>query len=326
MANDALFTIQTSLLAIDDSTQNSNPLRRYFDWVRSSKGVLVSNPSDVPYSLTAGETQLLFSGVRTLSLSGSVNFSLLQSTLSAFNYVLTAPSVAVFRTERVMTFSGTHTITATVNTNGTLLLTANGETPFGAALAGDAVFIPGVSTGDGAGPFDELNVGYWVIVQATSGTLLLKRPVGLSFVGVGQTTTNVAVGQLQVFSSAGVQPGDSVALSGAFLPVSGTFQVLSVTAHRVIFSSTEPLATFGSVSATSSDLQVYSKKKSWIWVEADQPCTLIVNGLTYAPLKPKVPGDKEKVATFHMDGDVFSLSATNLSTSSSLNLKLFAVE
>lgn len=326
---DAQLRFSSNVLAFADTEITSDPTQRYVDWSRSTV-VDVENPQQYSRVIAPGDTLEIFSGVRATSINGTTEFDLTLSTLSEDRYRFTYNGTGAnpaFRTNRNLTPNG-HTLTWVVNINETLTLTSSQAGEFSAVQSGDVLFVPGVSTGDSAGPFNVLNEGFWEVVSATGTTLQLVRPDGTSFSGYSQVVVSTANSNLMAYSAAGVQVGDTVDISIGFSsPVLKAFTIDRVTPgwFEIISTSALPVAETGA--PTASGMLFYSNAKRFIKIESDQECIVRVNGDTsnYCRVSPWTAGDSSYVGEFVKVGPTWSLSVVNRS-SSSLNLTVITVE
>jgi hypothetical protein len=156
--------ITSKAVAFSDSPQSGNqPLRKNFDWTRSLS-LSVSSPKSYEQEIGPGGSATFFSGVRSVGSFAvpDTGFNVIASPLAAGRYRFTYSGQPPFRTDRGLTLS-THPLTVAVNSDSTATMTL-GSGNWGTADAGDIVFIPGVSTGDSAGPLNILNEGFWVVL------------------------------------------------------------------------------------------------------------------------------------------------------------------
>lgn len=105
------------LSTYSDSSPSNNPSLSNFKWSREITGIPASNPISEAFSLAPGESKTIFSGVRTLGVDGTTNFTLSLKPLSSSTYRLLATSGAapLFRTARSTGANATTQVTATVN-------------------------------------------------------------------------------------------------------------------------------------------------------------------------------------------------------------------
>jgi hypothetical protein len=334
---DGTLNLDSSSVAYGDSPLTSAPLQKYFDWQKSQRGIPVGNPQSTPYSVVPGSSLTVFNGTRTLTADGTTVFALTldpqDTTGTTYFLTQTAGTAPGFRTDRGLTLSGS-TLSVTPQANNSVLFTITAGGTFSGVLAGDSIFIPGLSTGDPAGPFNTINEGPWVVLAVQDSTdLILVRPSGSTLAFVGQTNVILSANsQFQAFSAAGVQVGDSVDISAGVTspsPLLSTFPVIGVTANRMVILSTNPLPLLTGITFVVSppSLVVYSNGKRWLRIEADQACAVQVNGDTGATqrLTPWSPADPQQVAIYEKVGPAWSLTVANRSTAT-LNLLVFSAE
>lgn len=325
---DGTLNLVTSIVAYTDSNTNSNPQERSPQHGKTFLGLPIENPGGDNYSVEAGATKSVFSGVRSTSIANDTEFTLTLSSLASNRYRFThsAGTAPAFRTNRNLT-ANTHTITIVVNANATITMTSS-FADFGAVIVGDIIFIPGTTTGDTAGPFDALNEGYWQVLSTSTTILQLSRLSGTSFEAAAEVVTITANSQLQAFSAAGVQVGDGLNISNGFATsVLQAYTVIAVNPSwfEVYSTNTLPVSAIGI--PTTSGIAFYSSLKRMVYVEADQDCVIKLNGDTnnYQRLQPWLSGDKTMVAQYLKVGPAWSLDVENKSTNV-LNLFVAHVE
>ena len=284
----AFLNLDIGILGYEDTPITSAPLLQKPNWTRNLRGLRVASPGAFPVGpIPAGGSATILDGSRTLTLSNSTTFALTLDPLDATQYFLTwtAGTPPGFRTDRGLTLSGsTLSVTPQANASAIVSVTAGGGT-FAGVVAGDNVFIPGISTGAVPGPFNPVNEGLWVVLNVTDSTdIVLVRPAGSTAGYAAQVgvviTSNV---QFQAFSAAGVQVGDSLDISaGALLPspLIDTFTVTGVTAQQLQFTSTAPLPLVTALVPTIAGFNVYSQAFNFLYIEADQECAIQTNGDT----------------------------------------------
>ena len=326
----AKLRLSSNVLAYADQNINSNPAKRFTDWSRVIFQDVV-NPKENQLMIDPGATLAIFSGVRTTSIDNTTQFLLSISSLSPdlYRFTYNAGTLPVFRTDRGLTLNG-QTLTLLVNANQTLQVTASTTGAFASVVIGDTIFIPGVSTGDVSGPFNPLNEGEWQAIglDSTHTILQLVRPPGSAFSAYGEADVLTANSQFQAFSAAGIQIGDSVAISmGWALPVLRTFVVEDVNPKWIQVTSTLPLPVAQLGTPTAAGMIFYSNAKRFLKVEADQECVLQQNGDTsnLCRLSPWQAGDPNNIAEYTKVGPTWSLSVVNMSNTVA-NVLIITVE
>lgn len=317
----ANLSLTSKAVAFGDSTNNNNPVRNYFDWSRSYSGISVKNPKSQPETIDPGGSKTFFNGVRSTSLDNTTAWALSLNPLdpSRYRFTWTGGTSPSLRSDRALTLSGV-VVTVQRNLNGSINLTLASGT-FGSVVAGDVVFIPGVSTGDATTVFSEVNTGFWQVLAVVSSTnLQLVRPSGTAFTGTGEVVTLASNAQVQAFSATGVQVGDSVAISAGFVAATRkTFQLVSVTSKWFEVVSAVALAAETGITPTATGMVFYTAAKRFLRVESDQDVVVQYNGDTSETnrLTPDQPGDDERVAWLEKCfGPVWSLTVINKSASS----------
>lgn len=314
----ATLNVATKVLAFLDSQVSSNPRLRAVDWTRDLSGIAVEDPRSQALRLDAGTSQTIFDGTRTLTVDNTTAFSLTLSTLDAatrYRLARTAGTAPGFRTDRSLTPAGmTFTLVATANAT---LTVASSAPVFGAVVSGDQVFIPGLTTGDAAGPFNVQNAGFWTVLSAPdSQHLTLVRPAGTDFEGVSEVVTVVANTDFQACTAAGVQVGDVLDLLSGF-SVATSFNIVAVTAGWVEFSSSVPLANETGVIPTASGIAIYSDLRNFLYLESSQEIAVRLNGDTGSTqrVQPLDASDPTRPGVFMKWGPAFKLVVVNRSAS-----------
>lgn len=322
---DAKFSLITNLVAYADSGITTNPRLRYMDWSRQQLGLAVNNPETKSFKVNPGQSLTVFDGsvVITIGTSNPFNLSLNPTSSTTYRIVSPLAVAGTFGTLTAPGFTG-QGATLTLNANQTLTVTAASGTPFTGAAVNDAVFMPGVATGDAATNVDPLNVGYWRILSVAPATVTLTRGSGV-FSGVSQTITAINSNDLQIFNTP-VKVGGSLSVNGGFAAGSrDVYRITAVTAKWIEFFSATPLALETGVTLSSSDLQVFSSSKRFVRIESDQECVVQINGDTssFQKLTPWVPG--EAPAEYTRTGPTWKLVLNNTSQSS-MNVTVLSVE
>lgn len=333
----ATFNISSNHIIFGEDTVTSQPALKYVDWTQNFNGIQVSQPSSRQYELQPLESVTLFSGVRSLLIDVTTEFDLTLSSLSTSVYRMTntAGTAPGFRTTRAVSVSG-ETITVTVNNNATaeFALSAVSVPTFSAVTAGDTLFLPDTTTGDSASPFNVLNVGFWVVLSVTNSgaganrKLICRRLAGEAFVGVSEVVAVTANPQVKVFSSTGVQAGDTLKVLAGFSSVTRkSFIITTATDTWIEFTSGEPLPLESDVLPGVSGLTIYSSAKNFIRVEVDQESVLRLNSDTTdnMVLSPRSPGVATDVAHFELWGPVYQAVLVNKSTSATLKATVITV-
>jgi len=256
-------------------------------------------------------TVTFFDGTRSISANSTTVFTLTLSPLvldPVYRLTWTAGTAPMLRTPRYVDLTDL-LVTITVNANETATF-ASDDGIFSAVQVGDTIFIPGVSTGDPAGPFSEANCGFWnVLARSTDGsTMQLARRAGQPFSALGELVTVIAVGDLVAFSSGPVQIGDSVYISAGFSqPILRTWRVRELTATWFEIVASDPLPST-EVQTAGTPPVFYSSAKRALVLTVDQEADAVINGVSRR-LSPPSPGSVPAVLA--LTGPVYSLSVTS---------------
>lgn len=291
-----------------DQHSSNNPSLNNFKWDREINGLPVSNPLSQAFTLAPGESKTLFNGTRTLAQDNTTQYSLTLVPLSANTYQLSAVGGALpnFRTPRTPGSDATTQITVTQN--GPLLTFAStGGTPL-ALISGGAVVGDYVRLGN---LFNPLNQGEQKILALTATSFTVANEIGTPegpiTLGSGFAT------QLQIYSAAGVQVGDTLVISGGFSSVTqNSYVVTSVAANYLQFYTTDVLPLEGPI--TTQAVAVYSSAKRLVYLETDQKCTVVTNGANNCPVSPFIINNSVKPGIFMNTSTIFSLTVVNNST------------
>jgi hypothetical protein len=321
----------SALVIYEDSSANNNPLAQNVNWRRTIPATVVSKPLSDKYSIPPNVSQILFSGTRTTAIDGTTVFSIALNNTNPnlYRVTYTSGTAPVFRTDRALTLSGS-TITVAINNNATATFTTSAGN-FNAVVVGDVVFVPTALTGDSSlnSPFNVLNGGFWTVLAKTVSVLTLMRLPGQTFSGVAEAVALTSNAQLQAFSSAGVQVGDTLEISAGFSPVTQrTFIVSTVTPTIVEFLSTVSLPLETGISPVTG-MAFYSSAKRFIRIETDQEIAVRLNGDTSSNCRvsPRVAGDLVTgFGSFEKWGPTWSLEVVNRSRSATVNLIVISAE
>lgn len=313
------FNFLIFLNSYSDANSSNAPSLSNFKWARETNGLSVNNPQSLAFSLAPGETRSLFSGLRILTQNGSTQYSLTLKALTTNTYILshsggTAPD---FRTPRSPGADATTQITATMN--GPLVTFAStGGTPL-ALIAGGVVVGDYVRLGN---LFNQANQGEKKIIALTATSFTVENELGAA---EGPITLGAGfASQLQIYSALGVQVGDTLVISGGFSVVTqGSYKISAVGAEFIEFFSADALPTEGPI--TTQAVAVYYAAKKLVYLEADQLCSMSLNGVAGNEIKPFVINNGTIPGVFMRTSTIYSMSVTNNSTDPA-NLFLASVE
>lgn len=298
------FNILVSLQSYKDTNPTNNPSMSHFKWSREQQGLSSEKPISQELSLAPAESKLIFDGSRTLTHDGTTQYSLTKKPLISNTYILknVAGTATNFRTPR--TSGADATTQVTVSKNGTLVtLTSTAGTAL-SLISGGVIVGDLVSLGSG---LNSLNQGVFKILSLTATSLSLENVSGAAEVVVlGASFAS----NLEIFSSSGVQVGDTVKISGGFSPVSReSFEITAVFSNRIeIFSSkTLPEET----NILTNAINIYSAAKKFIYIESSDHLTLTINGTSQVTIEPFVETSGNKPGMYFQKSTIWSLSCNN---------------
>jgi len=316
------------VVAYCDQARTSNPQKTPINWGTSLINLPFENAGTLPVELPPGATQTVLNGTRSLTIDGTTVFSLISSPLSASRYRIfaTGGTAPGFRTARAVTLNSIAVI-VTVAANLTVSVAAQSGTPFSAIVAGDQVFVPGLSTGDPAGPFNSLNEGWWTVLTASSTVLVLTRGTG-AFSATSETVTPTDDVSFFAFSPSGTQIGDTLRLSAGFVASAlSSYEILAVTAGWVEFQGLLPLANQTGIEPTAAGVSIYTSAKRLLLIETDQEIVVQLNGGTDLSnvVTPILPGNCRFTGVFMKFGTVWQVTLIN-NSSATANVSVCSAE
>lgn len=304
------------------SSSSNAPSQSNFRWNFDLSSIPATNPTSQQYTVAPGQTLPLFSGTRTLSQDGTTRYSIALKALATSTYVLSGVSGTLpnFRTPRSTGANATTQVTVTVN-GPVVTFTSTGGTPFalGGVSVGDNVTIGNL--------FNPLNQGTFSIISLTATSFSVSNLFGA---GEGPITLGAGFAtQVQIYSAAGVQVGDTLVISSGFSPVTwGSYKVTAVYAESLEFSSTAVLPQESNI---LTQVNIYSNAKQFVYMESDAKVFLVINGVTACDIEPFLitnfntgcPNNRPGV--FMLKSTIYSLSVVNNGLSPA-NILLISVE
>ena len=289
-----------------DSNPTNNPSNNNFKWTRNFNSLPSENAESLAFDLQPGESKSLFSGTRALGQDGTTIYSIALKPLSTHTYVLTATAGAMpnFRTPRSIGADATTQVSVTRNGNVTTFTSVAGTAfNFATTVVGDFVRI-----GD---QFNPLNRGEWKIIGKTSNSISVVNDLGTV---EGPITLGSTFANFQVYSSTGVQIGDTLVINSGFsLVTRGTYKVTSVGANFLEFYFTGVLP---QETGIQTQVIIYSEAKQLIYLESDKKCDITINGTLASNIEPFIVNDSVTPGVFLLKSTVYSLEVTNNSTDS----------
>lgn len=329
MAN--IVNIIAQFLSYSDNGGNTdNPQQRNFDWSRRLSALKMSRPSSDVIYIPPGESSVLFDGLRTTTLNATSVMDLTLLTGSTYQIKVTA-GPSGFRTARTIT--GLAGCAVTINNNSVATFNFAGATFGGGIQVGDILRISGQCTND-TGPysFNSLNAGQWRIIGISGAVIQAVRAVGRSFEGVTETIVTVGAGQVEIYSSAGIQKGDKFEIKGGFSITSRrVYEVLDAKPTAIQFVSTLPIPEETGVAypdpITNGDsLVFYVNAKRLVYIESNQDVVVKFDDDTSESVKinPITPGDPTLVGFMSKFGSTYKLEVVNKSVNTAEVLFFFA--
>ena len=301
-----------------------SPLMRSFDWTRRMTGLSVGNPQSDNFVLSPGQTVSVFNGSKPNPLDTSSVLDLLSVGNGLYRLNVTAGS-SEFRTRR--SISGISNCSISINNLSMAVFNFSGST-LSSVQIGDTMRIKGSSTHD-SGPFafNSLNSGNWLIIGKNGTSLSCVRPVGETFTAAAESISD-ASGDIDIYSSSGLQKGDKMQISGAFSLASfRSYELKEVTPDYLDFISTVALPIETDISYIDNAINFYTSAKKYIYMESDQVCVVQFNGSSDITNKivPVAAGSPTLPGFLSQTGDFYSCDVTNKSLNV-LNLKIFSGE
>lgn len=290
------------LNSYSDVNASNAPSMSNFKWARDVNSCCANNPQSQSAQIAPGATLNLFSGLRTLAQDGTTNYSISLIPLSSNTYQLSAVSGTLpnFRTPRSTGADATTQVTAVVN-GPVVTFTSTGGTNFNLAgvQVGDQVIIGNL--------FNALNQGTWTIISVSSTSFSIENELG---VNEGPITLGSGfASQIQIFSAAGVQIGDTLFISSGFSPASfGSYKITAVAAQSIQFYST---AVLPQQSPVNTEVAIYSSVKNLIYLESDSKVNVILNGIDACDIEPFVINNCVQPGVMLLKSTVYSLSLQN---------------
>jgi len=307
------------LQSYEDGFTSNSPLKRNFQWTRETQ-LSTSAALSETFQIAPQSTQTLFSGTRVLTQDGTTQYSLAPVFASdLYQLTNTGGTVPGFRVLRTIATDATTQVTTSLNGPVLTFAFTGGTLPnLSSVQPGDEVLIGNL--------FNQLNQGIWQIISKTTTSISVVNQSG--YIQGPITLGSGFATQLRIFSSTGVQVGDTLVISSGFSPVSwGSYIVTQVTDYYLQFSYTGSLPTEGPI---TTEVAVYSMAKTTIYLETDQNVELLINGAVSGPIvSPMVsPTTKTNIifpGLFLMNGTVWSLSLVNNSITPA-NVTLLSAE
>ena len=295
-----------SLNSYLDTNSSNNPNLNVIKWTRDFQGLVVDKPQSLQFCLAPGETRTVFSGTRTLTQDITTQYQLSLKAGTSSTYILenvggTAPG---FRASRASGADATTQVTVTQNGEVSTYTSSSG-TLFslisGGVVVGDKVNIGSL--------FSAGNQGTFTVIARNATTLSVQNNNG---VAEGPITLGVDFAdQVRLYSSSGVQSGDTVRIFGGFSPATqGSYEVTFAQDNLVEFYSTSSLP---SEIITTDSLNIYSQAVRMIYIESDRKVSVQTNGAAQGEIDPIISGTESKPGMLLKCETAWSLVLTNIS-------------
>lgn len=326
-----IINIITQFLSYSDNSGNTdNPQQRNFDWSRRLSALKMARPSTDVIYVPPGESSVLFDGLRPTTLDATSVMDLTLLTGSTYEIKVTS-GPSGFRTAR--TISGLAGCAVSINNNSVATFNFTGATFGGGIVVGDILRIAGQCKND-TGPysFNSLNAGLWRIIGINGSVLQAARPTGRSFEGATETIVAVSAGQVEIYSTSGIQKGDKFEIKDAFSITSRrVYEVLDAKPSAIQFVSTLPLPEETGIAypdpITSGDsLVFYVNAKRLVYIESNQDIVIKFDNDTSESVKvnPILAGDPSLIGFMSKFGSTYKLEVVNKSVNVAEILFFFA--
>ncbi len=314
----------TGLTAYNDATSgviNNNPKYKVADWARSYFGLTVTNPQSQSFVIPPNSSLTLFDGSRSTSIDNTSVFSITNTVGSTYQVAYESGTAPAFRTARSIATTLTATFNVTVNNSSLVSISQSAGTAvdFSTVQVGDILYISGESN------FNIGNQGYFSILAKGSNYLQFTN---ISAAAESNIALTSGLSDFQIFSSSGVQVGDTAVISAGFSPVTyGSYQITAVTPGFFEFVSSQPLPLESGITPTTSGLNIYNNSKYVIFLETDKNCFIRFDAETnnVTTIEP-FAADTGVLSMFFKTGSNYKAILTNRSTVSNCNVYFFSCE
>ena len=304
--------ITNTINIYSDQTQTNSPLKNNVNWQYSTLGIEVNEPESKSVKIAGSQTELIFSGEVITSVDNTTAFDLEVNPGVANTYQLnhvsgTAPG---FRTLRAI--STTDLTEFTLSISGDILTIE--ATPFITTniLLGDIVRLDSI--------FNTANQGTFSIIAKTANSISVINPVAIGETVIAGLSF---ASEFMVYSSNGVQVGQKLKILEGFSTYTlGTYEIVDVAPNYLIFNSYKSLPI---ENAILSEVLVLKNSKSFVYIESDVDCSLIVDGSEVGQIKPFIFGTQKRSGVYMKSGDLYSLSLRNDSTNTA-NILVISAE
>lgn len=299
-----------------------NPILRNFDWSRRIYSIPVDNAQTETKTLAPNQSLEIFSGIvsHNITVAEDVVLSLLGDSVYRLSVV---GGGSFFKTKKAV--SSITTCDISIN-NQTIANFDFDAATLGAAI-GDTLRCKGYNTKDSNTAWNSINTGDWVIIGINGSVLTCKRPIGQTFEAIEETAT-ITGADLEIFSNAGVQVGNSITLEDNFLIYGKqSFIVQDVTSSTINFMSGEPLPVDIVTQYILNKITFNNKTKRFLYVEASNSVAVQLNGDTGSNfvVEPITYNDLQQPGFFTKFGAMSACTVKNL-TLESVNVTFLMAE
>jgi hypothetical protein len=297
----AKMNLLASIQVYKDTSPTNNPLQSTANWTSSHSGIEVDETETRNLKVASKQTEVLFSYEIETGLDSTTSFDLSKKSGVLNTYTLSHNSGTVpsFRDERGIDVDETTEFTITKSGALVTFTHSGGQAPdLSSAQFGDEVKI--------GSQFNMFNQGKFQLLNKTTDSFTIENMLG--------TVETVILGssfeeQLSIYSASGVQIGQKIKISNNFVNYShGVYEITDVAPDYLEFSAAKDLPEEQNVLA---NIVVYNNSKSFIYVEYDKNCTLVINGVEMHDLKPLSIGSKKAPGIFMRSGDMYSAFIQN---------------
>lgn len=298
----AKLNMNVYLNCYEDPTSSNAPSLNNFKWFRELSGLAADRPVSLSFTLAPGESKTLFNGTRTLLQDGTTQYQLLLKTGNTYVLKHVGGTSPQFRTPRTVGSDATTQVTVTSN-NGVLTFVSTGGTLFdlltGGVAVGDEVLV--------GSQFAAGNRGRFKVIAASATSFTVENPSG---VAEGPVTLGLDFeNQVRIYSSSGVQVGDTIRISGGFSPASqSAYEVTAVQDDLVEFFSSKPLPL---ETVTTDQIAIYSAAKVLVYLETNKPLDVEANGSSAGKISPIIRESVSAPGQMLRSDIIWSMSVQN---------------
>lgn len=304
-----------TIVSWDDVDSGNNPALKFVDWHRSVLDIDTEGPQTRGYKIPPGQSLAAFDGTRALTLDDTTALSvgLVLNASDRYRFRWTGGTNPGFRTDRGLDLTG-QTVSISINQDATVVFNASSD--LSAVLAGDVLWIPGLDE-NVSSPFHEGNQGFWeVLAVQDANNLVLTRNGEFSAYASDVSLSVSAANQVQAFSAAGAQAGDTLVVTAGFAPTTQrTYAVVSATSTYLEVVSSVAIAGQTGIFPRAAGFRLFSDAKRYLRVESDQEVAATLSGeATARTIVPWTPGDRSRPGWLEVCGPVYALSIANKSS------------